>query len=665
MTISAYYSNGYWSEFTNMYANQYGSGGRVEAMSGPISIARATGSGVAQHATSMIWARCPQVRFSVLEDSTLRVYIAWMPEERTNRRRLAAILAADVVGYSKMMAIDEVATLTALRAHREALFNPAVERHRGRIFKLMGDGTLVEFPSVVDAVKCAIDIQLRSAEQADSDTAISLRIGVNLGDVIIDDDDIYGDGVNIAARLEPLADPGGVCIASIVNESVGSRIDIQFEDGGQVRVKNIDRPIHVWKWKPGGRALPPATVRSIEADREPATASIAVLPFDNMSGDPEQEYFSDGITEDLITDLSKVAGLMVIARNSSFAYKGKSVDVRVIGRELGVSSVLEGSIRKAGNRVRITAQLIDAVSGGHVWADRFDRDLTDIFEVQDEVTREIVEALKVTLSSSEIERLKDVGTKSIKAHDLYLRGRELMQGSINDRQGFQEALSAMEQAIEADPGYAAAYGGLAGAYMYDYLNRWSDDPDSSLAKADELAQKSVALDPNESFGYAVLAWTAGSSGDSARALAATEKAIELSPNSAMAHSVRGVHEIYAGDPADAIPAIETAMRLDPVDIQQSLHFLGMAHLLLAHYETAAALFRQRIAAVPDTDMSRSMLASALGHQGETEEAKSIWAELMEINPRYSFAEHMNRAPFADPKTYEPIAEGLRMAGLID
>jgi adenylate cyclase len=317
-----------------------------------------------------------------------------MTEQRINRR-LAAILAADVVGYSRLMGADEAGTLAALKRHREAVFDPAVAAHNGRIVKLIGDGVIAEFGSVVDAVNCALSVQRSSAgtpDQSASQPAIVLRIGINLGDVIIEGDDIYGDGVNIAARLEPLAEPGGICVSSIVNESVGNRIDVRFKDSGEISVKNIDRPIRVWKWHPG--ATTPNTARSNAAKPEAsvAAASIAVLPFTNMSGDPEQEYFSDGVSEDIITDLSKIAGLTVIARNSSFTYKGRSVDVRTIGRDLGARSVLQGSIRRAGNRVRITAQLIDAVTGAHLWADRYDRDLTDIFEVQDEVVERIVGA---------------------------------------------------------------------------------------------------------------------------------------------------------------------------------------------------------------------------------------------------------------------------------
>ncbi len=351
-----------------------------------------------------------------------------MVEAHTNRR-LSAILAADVVGYSRMMGADEAGTLSLLKHHREAVFDPAVARHNGRVVKLIGDGTLVEFASVVDAVNCALAIQ-RAVKAETKPAGIKLRIGVNLGDVIIDGDDIYGDGVNIAARLEPLAEPGGVCVSSIVNESVGNRIGVAFKDGGEVSVKNIERPIRVWKWHPDGDPVVPrpAVTASASEMARPEPPSIAVLPFNNMSGDPEQEYFSDGITEDIITDLSKVAGLMVIARNSSFGYKGKSPDIRIVGRELGVRSVLEGSIRRAGNRVRITAQLIDAATGGHVWADRFDRDLTDIFAVQDEVTQQIVEALKIKLTPSEEARIANTPTRSLEAHDLFLKARELISG---------------------------------------------------------------------------------------------------------------------------------------------------------------------------------------------------------------------------------------------
>jgi adenylate cyclase len=411
-----------------------------------------------------------------------------MAEERVNRK-LAAILAADVVGYSRLMGADEAGTLGALKRHREVIFDPAVAAHNGRIVKLIGDGTIVEFGSVIDAVNCALAVQRSAALPPEPNSApspIVLRIGINLGDVIIEGEDIYGDGVNIAARLEPLAEPGGVCISAIVNESIGNRVDVHFQDGGEIGVKNIDRPIRVWRWHPATAATVEQKTNGAHAAQKISTASIAVLPFTNMSGDAEQEYFSDGISEDIITDLSKIAGLTVIARNSSFTYKGRAVDVRAIGRELGVQSVLEGSIRRAGNRVRITAQLIDAGSGGHLWADRYDRDLTDIFAVQDDVTHRIVDALKVTLGPEEKARPAGGGAPiNMEAYDYSLRGREILLGPQKTRETFEQATALFRKAIEIDPNFAVARAGLGFAYMFDYQNRWSDDPDASLALAKE------------------------------------------------------------------------------------------------------------------------------------------------------------------------------------
>jgi len=590
-----------------------------------------------------------------------------MGEAHTNRR-LAAILAADVVGYSRMMGADEAGTLTSLKLHRETVFDPAVIEHKGRVVKLIGDGTLVEFASVVDAVKCALSIQraMKAGAQPNGH-GITLRIGINLGDVIIDGDDIYGDGVNVAARLEPLATPGGVCVASIVNESVGSRIDVRFTDGGEVTVKNIDRPIRVWKWHPGSDpvAAQPAQAEPAAGKAPPEPPSIAVLPFNNMSGDPEQEYFSDGITEDIITDLSKIAGLMVIARNSSFAYKGRSVDIRNVGRELGVRSVLEGSIRRAGNRVRITAQLIDAATGGHVWADRFDRDLTDIFAVQDEVTRQIVDALKVKLTPSDEARIADTPTNSLEAHDHFLKGRELARASNINALIYGEAVECLKRAVALDPGYAQAYAWLALAHVLNFNNHWTSDAEVSLHLGDDLAAKAIASDPNEPAAYGAASVPALLQKDYRRAETTIDKALQLNPNYAFAINSRGTLAMYTGRPQAAIADIERAMRLDPGFSQQYLHFLGLAHLLIGNYETAAAMFKERILLVPQTDASRSALASALGHLGHIDEARLVWAELKKINPKYSFTEHMARLPFSDPAPVNTIIEGLTKAGLPD
>ncbi len=590
-----------------------------------------------------------------------------MAEDQANRR-LAAILAADVVGYSRMMGADEAGTLSALRRHRETVFDPAVAGHKGRIVKLIGDGTLVEFTSVVDAVKCALAIQRAvKAEAHPVGGGIVLRIGINLGDVIIDGDDIYGDGVNVAARLEPLAEAGGVCVASIVNESVGNRIDVTFKDGGEVAVKNIERPVRVWKWHPDSdrvsAPLSPTTAASEKAQPEPP--SIAVLPFANMSGDAEQEYFSDGITEDIITDLSKIGGLLVIARNSSFAYKGRHVDVRTIARDLNVRSVLEGSIRRAGNRVRITAQLIDARVGGHLWAERYDRDLTDIFAVQDEVTRQIVAALKVKLTPGEEARIADTPTDNLAAHDLLLKARGLGLGANVNGQIYSEVVGCLQRAIALDPGYSQAYAWLALAHMLNFHNRWTVDAEASLRLGDELAAKAIALDPNEPIAYGAASVPAQLLKDYRRAETVIEKALELNPNYAFAINSRGTLAIYTGRPQAAIPDIERAMRLDPGFSQQYLHFLGLSHLLIGNYETAATMFKERILLAPQTDATRSALASALGHLGHLDEARQVWAELKKINPKYSFTEHMARLPFTDPAGVNKIVEGLAKAGLPD
>jgi adenylate cyclase len=592
-----------------------------------------------------------------------------MAEERVNRK-LVAILAADVVGYPRLMGADEAGTLAALKQHRQTIFDPAVAAHNGRIVKLIGGGTIVEFGSVIDAVNSALSVQRSDDPPPDEvlrQPKIVLRIGINLGDVIIDGDDIYGDGVNIAARLEPLAEPGGICVSSIVNESIGNRIDVRFRDAGDITVKNINRPIRIWKWHPS--ATPDVTRSKMDKPLpKVATASIAVLPFTNMSGDPEQEYFSDGISDDIITDLSKIAGLTVIARNSSFTYKGRSVDIRTVGRELGVQSVLEGSIRRAGKRVRIAAQLINTTNGGHLWADRYDRDLTDIFEVQDDVTHRIVDALKITLSPAEKERLADTETtktSNVVAYDRVLRGREFMLGKEKNLETFGQAIKYFQQALEHDPNYSVAYVCLGFAYMFDYQNRWTENPDYSLQIAKEYARQAIEKDPNEPLARCVSALAASYEKDLDRAKTEIDAALALNPNLALAHSLRGNIRAYSGKPLDAIPEIEQAMRLDPALSEQFLHFLGLAYLTAGKYETAAALLRQRIILAPNTDFSRAILTSALGHLGEVDAARQVWRELMAINPNYSFAGHIGRQPFKRKEDVERIAEGLNKAGVLN
>jgi adenylate cyclase len=397
----------------------------------------------------------------------------------------------------------------------------------------------------------------------------------------------------------------------------------------------------------------------------PDRPSIVVLPFANMSRDLEQEYFSDGISEDIITDLSKVSGLFVIARNSAFVYKDKAVNVPQVCRDLGVRFALEGSIRKSGNRVRVTAQLIDGATGGHLWAERYDRDLTDIFDVQDDVTRHIVGALKVTLSDAEKSRIAGGGTRNVEAHDLFLKGRELMLGLKKDREIFDRWMACFQRAIELDPNYSDAYAGLSMGYCLDHQNRWSDKPELSLGEAERFADAAIAKDDKNPFAHHAASMAAMSKKDYRRWADESETALSLNPNYAPATVARGILYIYTGEPAKAIPYMKRAMRLDPTVPAQYLHFLGTAYFVAGDYETAAKMFRDRITANPNTDLSRAFLASTLGHLGRAEEARRVWQELKEINPRYSFEDHMDRLPFKDPADAERIAEGVRKAGLLD
>jgi adenylate cyclase len=406
----------------------------------------------------------------------------------------------------------------------------------------------------------------------------------------------------------------------------------------------------------------------------PATAngagpSIAVLPFANMSGDAEQEYFSDGISEDIITDLSKIGGLKVIARNSTFVYKGKSVDIRTVGRDLGVRSVLEGSIRRAGNRVRITAQLIDAENGAHLWADRYDRDLNDIFAVQDDVTRQIVGALKVALTPQEKKKLTaglgGVGTSHPEAFDCLLRAREMLLRPTKNRSVFKDAVDLLQKAVALDPDYADAYAALGMAHNLDYQNRWSDDPDKSLQRGIEYGEIAIRKEPENAFAHMVVGMMATFARDLLLGAREADLALKLSPNNPMALNARGVILIYSGNPTSALPDIEQAMRLDPGFSQQYLHFLGVAHLMLRHHETAIAHFRARIVQVPETDLSRAMMIVALGYLGQTAEAAKVWAELKAINPRYSFAQHMGRLPFRDKADIEYLQAGFAKSGIVE
>ncbi len=588
-----------------------------------------------------------------------------MAEERL-QRRLAAILSADVVGYSRLMGLDEAGTLSRLNALRRGLIDPTIAAHAGRIVKLMGDGALVEFASAVDAVTCAIEIQ-RQLREHDAGrpeaNPIQFRIGINVGDIIIEGEDILGDGVNVAARIEGIAEPGGISISEDAWRQVQGKVAANFVDAGEQSLKNIARPVRVYRLDLAQKVVTASDVpRPMPAQSD--KPSIAVLAFNNMSGDPEQEYFSDGICEDIITDLSKLSELHVIARNSSFTYKGKPVDVKQVGRDLGVRYVLEGSVRKAGNRVRVTGQLIDAASGAHIWAERFDRDLTDIFAVQDELTQEIIAALKIKLSAPEKARIAGGGTKNVDAHDFFLRGRELVIGNKRDREMFAEANVYLRRAIELDPNYAGPYAALGWAYIMDYQNRWSDSPETSLDQAERLIDEAIAKDDKDPFVHYVAALLGLWKKDYERWAHEADRALSLNPNYGHAHLARGLVHVYSGEPVKGIPYIEQAMRLDPAQ-QQYRHFLGTAYLVAGNYEAAAAILKERVAITPTTDLSRALLASALGHLGRAEEARQIWRELKEINPRYSYADHFGRLPFRNPADADKFIDGLRKAGLVE
>ena len=571
-------------------------------------------------------------------------------------RRLAAILAADIAGYSALMGSDEARTVSDLKSH-QAIVLPMVREFGGRIIDTAGDGILAEFPSVFNAVECAAAIQRKMAERnaaIEPQRRMEFRIGINLGDVIYDNDRIFGDGVNVAARLEAIAEPGSICVSGKVHEEIHAKIGLPYEDLGDKQLKNIAEPVRVFG------------IRLDRAPRQTALAlpdkpSIAVLPFQNMSGDPEQEYFSDGMTEDLITDLSKVSGLFVIARNSSFAYKGRSVKVQEIGRDLGVRFVLEGSVRKAGNRVRITAQLIDAGSGGHLWAERFDRDLTDIFSTQDEVVAKIVGTLAVTLTRGEEQRLRRHGTGNVEAYESWLRARELL--TCGTRESVAQARVMYRRAIEVDLNFARPHAGLALAAISEYVSGWAPDPAQALDEAERWARRAVELSDQEPVSHmalgAVLLWRRDQEG----ALAESRRMMALDPNFAQGYCATGLALMYAGRAAEALEPFAMAMRLDPLYPSMVLHFLAQANFSLGKYDVAAQQLVDRIARTPGTDASRMLLASCYGHLGRAEDARAAWVELLKVNPDFSLMQRGRVLPYKDARDFQRIAEGLAKAGL--
>jgi adenylate cyclase len=506
-------------------------------------------------------------------------------------RRLTAILAADVVGYSRLMTIDETGTLAALTSLRKNLVNPKISEHNGRIFKLTGDGILIEFPSVVSAVACAVDIQsaMRTRNATEPAARIEFRIGINLGDIIVEDGDIFGDGVNVAARLESIAPIGGIAVSQSVRDHVGKRLDLAFEDMGERRLKNIEAPIRVYSISVEQTSTDGAAPSGQERP------SIAVLPFVNMSGDPEQEYFSDGITEDIITDLSKVSGLFVVARNTAFTYKGKHVDVQEVAKRLGVNFILEGSVRKAGPRVRVTGQLINGKDSGHVWADRYDRDLTDIFAIQDEITHAIVEQLRVKLLPQEKHSIKQTPTDNVEAYTFYLKGRQFIER--RSKPYYHLAREMFAKAVELDPLYARAYAGIADCDSFLLLHYHVED---------------VAIED---------------------ILATSAKALTLDSGLAEAHASRGLALSVEKRYDEAKAEFEQAIALDPSSFEGH-YFFGRACFTQGKLEQAAALFERVAEIKPDDYQSLILLIQIYRSLGRDSETKSAARRGVERAERY-------------------------------
>jgi adenylate cyclase len=575
------------------------------------------------------------------------------------QRRLAAILIADVAGYSRLMGEDEEGTLAALTAHRTELFEPCIAAHRGRVVKTTGDGVLVEFASVVDAMRCAVSFQegmRRRNAGTTEDKRIEFRVGVNLGDVIVQHDDVYGDGVNVAARLQAEAQPGGICISHDAYRQVQGKIDLTFEDLGELTLKNIVERVRAFMWPAGNLAFSNTAVPRPVFEKP----SIAVLPFDNMSNDPEQSYFADGIAEDVITDLSKVSGLTVIARNSSFGYRGQSPDIRQVSRELGVRYVLEGSVRKGGQRVRINAQLIDGLSGGHVWADRFDRNLENIFEVQDDVTREIVRALQVALTPDEAARRSDRRKVDPEAYDLYLQARAALWEFSSA--GLDRARELLVRAVEIDSSLAKAHAGLAMVNCVEHANSWNNTDVDLLESALQHVDLAIAADPNEPAAYHALALTQMWRRNLEEAVRAAERAIDLEPNFAGAMTALGSILDFSGEHERAADLLQQALRLDP-EYHPAMQFLARSLFSLRRYEEAEATLHKRLLKVPHSDMSRIFLASVCGHLGRRDDAQQAWRELFEINPAFDVRRLLQVLPYRDPAWFDHLVAGLRAAEL--
>jgi TolB-like protein len=585
--------------------------------------------------------------------------------EETVTRKLTAILYADVAGYSRLTGEDEVGTHKQLSAGLD-LISGAIKAKGGNVVHYAGDAVLADFGSVVAAVDCAVSIQRQLAEctaQVPDDKRLQFRIGVNLGEVIVDRDDIYGDGVNIAARLEGLAEPGGICISGRVYEQVENKLDVGYEYLGEREVKNIKKPVRVFRVKTddGGarREGPGAAGQDLALPDKP---SIAVLPFDNMSGDPEQEYFADGMAEDIITALSRMPWFFVIARNTTFTYKDRAVDVKQVARELGVQYVLEGSVRKGGTRLRITAQLIDAMTGNHVWAERYDREIADIFAVQDEVTEAIVGAVAPEFLWAEAKRAQRKDPGQLDAWECVMRGRAQLWKL--GREEVAEARKLFERAIQLAPSGEFGMSDLAFVHFLEFFHRWSGSPEQSSNEMMRVAEKAVAVDDHDAWAHTMLGLVNTYARRWDEALPAVERAIELNPNFAPAHGVRGLVLAMVGEVDEAIESIDNADRLSPRDSFMAFWIVGRvwANFIDRRYEEAVKTAQQAIRLAPNNPIYRRQLAAIYGMMDRIDEAQAAIQEYLRLEPNHTVADS-RKVPTKIPEHLERFLDGLRKAGL--
>ncbi|MDQ3199436.1 MAG: transcriptional regulator [Verrucomicrobiota bacterium] len=578
-------------------------------------------------------------------------------------RRLSAILAADVVGYSRLMGADEAGTLTALKKLRTDLIDGKIAEHQGRIVKLTGDGMLVEFPSVVGAVACAVEIQRgirdRNANAA-QDSRIEFRIGINLGDVIVEGEDIYGDGVNIAARLESLAEPAGICVSAIVHDQVQGKLGCDFQDIGEQSLKNIARPVRVYRVRDASTAVNgPPTSATLPLPDKP---SIAVLPFANMSGDPEQEYFADGMVEEIITALARIRWLFVIARNSTFTYKGRAVDVKQVGRELGVRYLLEGSVRKGSNRVRITAQLIDATNGAHLWADRFDGLLEEVFELQDNVAISVAGVIEPTLRQTEIERARRKRPESLDAYDLYLRA--LPHAFTAMPEDADKALTLLVKAVELEPDFAAAHALIAWCHEQRYLRGGLQEETRNAAL--RHARHAMAAGSDDAVALATAGFVIAAAGrDYETAVIAFDRSFALSSSSALALGFSSLVRAWMGDDAIAVEQANHALRLSPFDPLIYLPYISLAyvHFAAGRFEEAVAAARLASQSNPRFSVPHMLYAAALGMLDRMEDARTAVQRLLELQPGTTVATAILSARYTNPNNIDALENALRRAGL--